>query len=201
MGKRESSWLLLLAGLALLIFLYLGGYLRPAEGKGELGIALTIYYEDGTSKVVDPFKSSVLPLAVVDQSGTPINRVEYAVKTRVTWSGQKTSHSVGGSVWLEVNGVRKTTLSIINPPTLDNGIITTLWQGTVKNTDLESWGTSGATNTLTINAQVTVTLSFSNGSSDMKTGTGKADFQYKIQQSSIVGLEVIVNANAYAEGM
>jgi hypothetical protein len=201
MGKRESSWLLLLlVGLALLIFLYLGGYLKipTGEGKGELGIALTIIYADGTSKTIDPFKSSVLPLAVVDTSGKQISRVDYNIQMRVTWSGTEKSHSVTGSVWIQVNGVGKGTYSITNPSTLENGVLTTIKTGSISASDLDSWGSPTSVNTLNIGADVDVTVTFTTAlgdRQDTRHGEGYSSFQYAIKPEGITGLQVVVNAS------
>ena len=188
-----------MVGLGLIAFLYFSGYLNIPLGnaQGQMGIALTIVYEDGTTKTIDPFKSPTLPLAVTDTSGKAISRIDYKVQINVNWDGEKKSHTVTGSVWYQVNGVNKGSFSISNPTTLDRGVVTTIKTGSISASDLNSWGSQTTVNTLNIAADVDVTVVLTSAAGDIqstKHGEGYTTFQYNIKPEGITSLQVIVNA-------
>lgn len=145
----------------------------------EMGLAVTFVYEDTTIREYDPTTVSLsavgVPLTITDDVGKVVKEVRCRVRVKVDWTGDYQSARVTGSFKLYVNDVAKNTKSWTYTNDISKNSYTQVANIVYTNTGLEAWMKSGE-NTLHVGSAPTVKITFKDGTSDSKSGSGAIQF-------------------------
>lgn len=163
-----------------------GYYLKSGSfaAQSETTLALTIHYEDGSTRTIDPSANPIFPqLAVLDDTGKPFRELTFLTKISVAYEGTAISANIQGTVDIFVNDGKKDSVPFkyTSVPASEKWI--TVMTGSLSASILEDWGKAGE-NTLRIVAPTTVTMSFADGNSDQKTGMGGVVMTYNVDAAA-----------------
>jgi hypothetical protein len=174
------------------------GFLRADK---QATIELTVVYDDGSVRDFSAVDLSVTSLQITDESGKVISEIRANVRVKVDWEGTYESQLTSGSVKFYQDSVGSSTndpwdylegghLSVVSPVAgmtlkntyrftyandLSKGAWVTIASVTYSNLALETWTDTGA-NSIQVIANLEVTVTFTDGSTDSMTGGGGTIF-------------------------
>jgi hypothetical protein len=194
--KKIGSYSVLIFAFAILaIAMSLGGPTAPGQSVAAVG--LTVTYEDGTTRDVDPLKGLSIfgPLRITDSTGKSITQLDYYVKVKAYFTGTPSNIDyTGSSVYIGVDQRTKKTLgasAFHGSPV--NGEWKTVCSETITKTLLESWSGSHGSHSLQITPTVLLNLSFSDGTSITKEASMQAQWNYEYEpDGTFTGLSITV---------
>jgi hypothetical protein len=206
-GKVAAAIIILLALAGSIFYVYM-----QTQPNDMATIKATIYYADGSSRVIDPRNSFELmwtnQFTLIDpvQPSEPIDRIEYAVEVRVSWTGILQGVSFSGNV--KTNMRHAPTTYIVNTNTLSqpspsqSGQWLTIHTKTVTASEMNSiCQAAGLRDTevyLDIVVTVTATATFKTESgtvSDSKSGSTSLSFKMLYEEPTLDPLELRITSN------
>jgi len=195
--KRSSPAII---GVTILIGVLIGGALAyfwlisPTLSGSSVGLSLTLNYEDGgPSKTVEPSLTGLKSLSITDTSGRKLSSVTYTVNVYANWDGTATSTAITGAVSSFVGGVLKEESAFTYNTLLPKTTLTPIKSGSLTASTIEAWSPSPGDKTLTIIASLSLKASFSDGTTNTKSGEGTGTLNYKTVAGGITGLTVTVS--------
>ena len=203
---RRPQLLLLIAGIALLGVIYTTTFLNPSGLSGNLGTTLTINYENGDSREIDPTSNKFAlvfgQLTVTDSSNNPISDICWSTYAKLTWSGDSTSNEVTGTIKIvDKSGTTRKTHTFTKTG-LTSGTKKLLMAGTIAASTLEQWA-SGDSGSVTVKVTSTATITASDGTEKSKSATGQSSFSYLVSSPSptlsITGFTVTAAVTTYSD--
>lgn len=200
--KLSPVFLILILGIAALAAYMYWPVLDPGGWGGGAGIALTINYADGTTENIEPENrprwvglfGTALSIQVMDK---PISSMDCRVKYKADWTGTVTSYSMSGSLKLYVNNAVKQTWTITKPSTISKGFWKDLLSKTVSESAFSVWVGTDGSHTLRLDSTVTLSMTFSDGSSHTKTASDTVSLTIKRVADAPVGAITLFDVTVY----
>ena len=159
-----------------------------------MGVVLTLNYDDGTCRTVDPTDQIslwVTGMKITDSFGKTVNSVEARMKYKVDWEGTLTGYSFTGGLNVKVDGTRRRTATVSNPSKINHGFWEDILSTTITKSQLESWCDVAGTHTMRIEGALTVSLNFEGGSSDSKTASYYVDWKFGYEPDAPIGGTIV----------
>jgi len=178
--KNNTKYIIAGAAIVLLVI-----FISPKiQSQNIATMNVTIEYNDGTIKTLKSFLSSE-PLSITDTTGKTISLITYNVAVTPQYTGgvKPASWNVQTTTIYKIDSqtVIGPSPTNLNPPPPTNGISTTVTTGSISGSQLESLNPSSGSHTLSITANVIVTVGTTS-----QSGTTTTSVQYLVAGSALV---------------
>lgn len=170
---------------------------------GQASISLTIIYDDGTKREVNPQDNPlglITPLKITDSSGKSVSRVDFTVQVKASYTGTVSSASYAGSaIYVAVDqSTKKTYGESVFSGTPTSGSWATVASGSVSGSDLNTWATTTGSHQLNITPMVVLKLTFTDGRSESKDASCQGSWAFnKEVDGSFTSLSVQVTHSPF----
>jgi len=169
---------------------WVNNLLSQVSGGSFTGFGVTIYYEDGTTEVIEPSALAISDMSVM-YNGKAISKLVWDLWIKVSYTSNVSTNSVTGTITVKTDAnIQLKSASVSYTTKLANNVNTKIATVEVTASELLSVCTTGY-NGIGATAPLTVQMSFSDATSDSESATANSGLVVWCQpDGSITGVTV-----------
>lgn len=169
---------------------------------GDMGLAVTLYFTDGTSQNIEPRPLTIFPLMIYFD-GKELSKIVYEGSAKITWTGDlQTLHFegfLGSSVWIsgrytETHGsIKQENFAKDISPLPEQDVWFTVVTQEITANEIQSEMSEEGTWIVSNTFSTTVTATFEDGELSGKHGTTNAELTVDYERSALKTLSITIS--------